>query len=143
MKKEYGDYRICVKAIILKDNKVILMKRSNYESANANQWDLPGGRLGIAEIPQKALIREVFEETGLNVEIETCFDCQYFTFPKSTTEPEETHNIAISFIARYVSGDMKISEEHVLIDWFDIENIPEDLNLWIKKLIKKAKLLGK
>ena len=34
-------------------------------------WEIPGGHLNSGESPEQALIREVLEETGLDVEIIT------------------------------------------------------------------------
>ncbi|MFA4931251.1 MAG: NUDIX hydrolase [Patescibacteria group bacterium] len=56
-----------VKAIIQKEGKFLIIKQ-NFPSGI--YWDLPGGRVHHGESPYDALIREVKEETTLDVKIE-------------------------------------------------------------------------
>ena len=55
-----------VKAVIKKDNKFLVIKKVFGDDVI---WDIPGGRMKYGESPQDALLREVKEETGLDVEI--------------------------------------------------------------------------
>lgn len=52
------------RAIIIKDGKILLMHRNKYGS---QYYTLVGGRIDTNETPEQALVREVKEETGLNV----------------------------------------------------------------------------
>ncbi len=53
-------------AIIEKDNKILLTKR-NIEPFKG-YWCLPGGHIEYFEPAEQAIIREIKEETGLNLE---------------------------------------------------------------------------
>jgi len=55
----------CVGAI-LTDGELILLIRRGHEP-EAGRWSLPGGRIEPGETDQQALVREVREETGLEV----------------------------------------------------------------------------
>jgi len=55
-------YRISVKALILDKEKRFLLTLENK-----GLWELPGGGLGFGEKPHECLIREIKEETGLEV----------------------------------------------------------------------------
>ncbi len=46
--------------------------------------------------------------------------------------------VSIAFLSEYSSGELKKSHEHELVDWFDIQNLPENLTVWVKNLVKKA-----
>ena len=50
-----------MKGVILREGHVLLLRKITGE------WDLPGGRLNIEEMPEQCLIREILEETGLSV----------------------------------------------------------------------------
>ena len=54
-------------AAIIRDEsgKILLVK-----SANADVWSLPAGAIDLGESPAQAVVREVFEETGLKVRAE-------------------------------------------------------------------------
>ena len=55
-------YRISVKALICDDEGRFLLSREDNGG-----WDLPGGGLDHDEDPHLGLMREIFEETGLEV----------------------------------------------------------------------------
>lgn len=59
--------RISVKAIIVKDGKVLLLRKAAYEGNAGNQgkWNTPGGRVEAGEHWEDALRREIKEETGI------------------------------------------------------------------------------
>jgi len=56
-----------VGAVIIHDGKVVLIKR-RYEPL-AGQWSLPGGAVEVGETLEGCVAREMFEETGLEVEV--------------------------------------------------------------------------
>ena len=52
--------------LVLNSNKtkLLLVKRRDYPV-----WVMPGGRVEKGEIPEKTVIREIFEESGFRVKI--------------------------------------------------------------------------
>lgn len=55
-------------AIIENNNRLLFIKRS-VNTSRAGQWCFPGGGIKPMETPAAACLREVMEETGLQVEI--------------------------------------------------------------------------
>jgi 8-oxo-dGTP pyrophosphatase MutT (NUDIX family) len=55
------------KAVIQRRGKVLLVRKSRDDPYQPGKWELPGGRLMVGESPDEALIREVREETGLDI----------------------------------------------------------------------------
>ena len=56
-------------AIIAKDGKVLMVKACR--GLIPGVWDIPGGFINYGESPENSLIREVKEETGLDIEIKS------------------------------------------------------------------------
>ncbi|RXE56888.1 hypothetical protein ABH15_01685 [Methanoculleus taiwanensis] len=59
---------LAVSAVIRnREGKVLLLKRSPDDEINPGKWDLPGGKPDPGETFDRALRREVYEETGMHV----------------------------------------------------------------------------
>ena len=54
-------YRVSTKALIFKDNKILLIMEPD------GRWELPGGGLEVGETFESGLRREIKEEIGVNV----------------------------------------------------------------------------
>src|SRR5688572_3169142 len=58
--------RIAVGAIVIVDDHLLMVQRG--QDPGKGLWSLPGGRVERGEYLEQALVREVREETGLEVE---------------------------------------------------------------------------
>ncbi|MEJ5328459.1 MAG: NUDIX hydrolase, partial [Candidatus Bathyarchaeia archaeon] len=68
MRKEYPERPVVgVGAIILEGGKILLAKRKS--TPGEGKWAVPGGLVELGETVEQAVIREVKEETGLDVAI--------------------------------------------------------------------------
>ena len=56
---------VCVGAVIVDADELLLIKRGR--GVGAGKWSVPGGRVEAGEAMAEALVREVLEETGLEV----------------------------------------------------------------------------
>ncbi len=67
MKREYPERPLVgVGAVIICDGKILLEKRKNLPSKG--KWTIPGGLVDLGESVENAVLREVKEETCLDVE---------------------------------------------------------------------------
>ena len=57
---------IASSGIIIKNKKILLIKRSNYTKVFPGLWACPGGRADSGETPEENVIREVKEETNID-----------------------------------------------------------------------------
>jgi 8-oxo-dGTP diphosphatase len=123
-----------LKAIIVKNGKILILKRSEKEDCFKNQWDLPGGRIKFGEDPKEALKREIKEEAGIRVEI--IRPVRIWTFFE---DRGKTQVVGITMLCKYKSGKVKVGKEHESYRWVkpkEIENY--NINEGIKKDIKEA-----
>lgn len=124
--------QIGVKAIIEKDNKILLIKRSSKYEELENAWDIPGGRLDFGEEPEDGLRREIFEETGLVLDqIKQILDAT------TVFKNEEKQIVRITYLCSVKETDQteKISDEHTSLEWIPKEKL--------KTLVMKDTILKK
>lgn len=98
-------FHITVKGIVVFQNKVLLMKRSRPSSDGLGYWELPGGGLEYGETPNEALLRELKEETGLDIKIIK----PIYTFTKIR---EEYQTVGIGYLCIPTNDQVVISNEH-------------------------------
>jgi mutator protein MutT len=68
MQREYPDNPVLgVGAVIFNNEKVLLVKRG--KEPGYGKWSIPGGAVELGETLKEGLLREIMEETGLQVEI--------------------------------------------------------------------------
>lgn len=109
--------------VVSKDNKILLVR---HKKGNQRYWVLPGGRLEYGETFEECAVRELKEETGLDVEFER------FLFLSEAIAPDRSRHIVNIFIkAKVVGGTMKLGDEPVLagVDFMPLEDL-EKLTLF-------------
>ena len=77
------DQQFClaIHSWIKKDNKYLVTRRSNSDDFMPGFWDTPGGGIDFGENHQHALIREIKEESGLDVKINKLIFCHDILYP--------------------------------------------------------------
>lgn len=124
--------KVAIKAIIEKDGKILILKRSSAEDVYENLWDIPGGRMEFGELPNEAIKREIMEETNLESEIISPFAVWSFM-----AKPD-LQVVGITMIAKYVSGEVKLSKEHTEFRWIDAKEFSKlEADKSLKKEIEK------
>lgn len=110
-----------VKALIVKEGKVLLLREAKYdEGTNEGKWDVPGGRIDPHETLAAALAREVFEESGLTIEAKEVLSVSE-TFP--VIKGVESHIVRIHYRAEYRSGEVVLSQDHDTYEWVDEDGL--------------------
>lgn len=114
-KKELDQNAVAV--IVNEDNKILLLKRSDYEDQwMPSKWALVGGGIDKGEEPEEACKREIQEETGLIVD----------KFVESFKIQRHEDSEETVFAAKYdgdptdVNLDMK---ENVKYGWYDVSEM--------------------
>jgi 8-oxo-dGTP diphosphatase len=90
-----------VGAVIVNDDRVVLIKR-RYEPL-AGRWSLPGGTVEVGETLEECLVREMREETGLDVEVGPVIE----VFDRITRDDSgrvQYHFVLVDYVCRPVGG---------------------------------------
>ncbi len=129
--------------IINKDNKILILQRNKNEDIFPNMWELPSGKREFLEDSEDCLIREIKEETGLDVNIIIPFSIFDYQIEKSGEVRDSTQ---INFLVRVVNEkEVRLSLEHQNFAWISRNEIEQyKLSEATKKVILKAfKLIQK
>jgi len=107
------------------DGKILLLKRSKGKF-NPKKWDLPGGTLEKGETLKEALLREIEEETGLEVEMGEIIGTAEFSKESKNFDEEKR---GLRYLT-YYSGDseIKLSGEHQAHKWLSFDEALEELS---------------
>jgi len=106
-----------ISVVVVDGNKILLVR---HRKGNRQYWVLPGGRLEYGETFQECGVRELKEETGLDVEV------QGFLFLSEAIAPDRSrHIVNIYLCARVTGGTMRIGNEPVLagVDFVPLEEL--------------------
>ena len=116
-----GKVRLGCSAVIFDETreKVLLTER-----ADNKQWCLPSGGVDPGETVEETCIREVYEETGLNVRVTKLVGV--YSDPNRLVEyPDgnKVHVIAMSFEAEIIGGELGLSDETTDFGYFTPEEM--------------------
>jgi len=101
-----------------KDGKFLLAKEK-VESGK-QMWLIPGGSVEFGETIEHAAVREVKEETNLDVEIVRLVD-----FRQSIHVQYDYHSVIFFFHAMPVSDELRLAEEILEARYFTKQEIKE------------------
>ncbi|VEU82663.1 NUDIX hydrolase [Acholeplasma hippikon] len=129
-------------AIIVKYDKILLQQRSDNL-----KWGLHGGSMELGETLEETLIREVKEETNLDI-LSYCFFKNYSGKDFKITYPngDVCYVIDHIYVVDQYKGDLKPQKNEVkTLQWFSFDEIPWDDLMHHNKIILKdfMKSLGK
>jgi ADP-ribose pyrophosphatase YjhB (NUDIX family) len=114
-------FQVFSAAVIFNEHRQILLVKMTYQ--RRYPWGIPGGGLNYGEQPEHAVVREMYEETGMKVEIEKLL------FVKAWIPAR----VGMYYLCRITEGDFQPSDEVSEIGYFSKDNLPavrpEDIGL--------------
>ncbi len=102
-------------AIFNQDGEILLMER-----VDGSGWCLPCGWVDPNEKPIEAAIREVREETGLEIEVKQLVGV-FTQMPSARNGPHTI--IAIAHICEILSGELTLSHEGLALRYWPIDEV--------------------
>jgi 8-oxo-dGTP diphosphatase len=109
-----------VGAIVIKDEKILLVKR--LKAPHKDLWAIPGGSVELGETLQETAEREIHEETGLTIKAGK----PVYTFDlieKDDRGSVRFHFVIVDLYAVYISGDLQAADDAIDAQWFDPEEL--------------------
>lgn len=114
-------FHITVKGIVIYNHKVLILKRVKPSSDGLGYWELPGGGLEYGETPHEALIRELKEETNLDIRILK----PVYTF---TAIRPQYQTVGVGFLSIPTNDHVVISDEHTDFKFVSPDDLLEYLD---------------
>jgi 8-oxo-dGTP diphosphatase len=116
--------RCAVYALIIKEDKILLLLRQNTRWMDG-MYSLPAGHLEKGETIIQALQREVYEEAGIKINGN---DAEFIQV-MHRNEKDNFEYIDFFFVVKKWSGSVKNNEleKAVHIKWFDLDALPENI----------------
>ena len=136
MKRLYPNQPIVgIGALVICEGKILLEKRKS--EPGRGKWSIPGGLVELGESTERAVVREVREETGLEVEKPELFDVV------DNVELDEDgrikyHFVMIDYFVKLRSGVLKASSDAEELKWVPLDEVERyDLTKTFRAFIQK------
>lgn len=121
--------RNSAKAVILHNGQVLLLQAIWNGGLG---YFLPGGGQDPGETLDEAVVREVREETGLNVDVVRLLRVREYIGPRhpAAKDDAETHRVDVIFLCRPVGepgalGGHAEDDEQIGFEWADLTRVPQ------------------
>lgn len=117
--QDYPTAKVDIRGLVLSDQNKILLAR---ESADG-KWSLPGGWADVGYSPTETVVKEVKEETGLDVTVKALlalFDKRFHAHP-----PQPFYVYKLVFLCEPTSSTLAKGFDVLDVQYFAIDNLPE------------------
>ncbi len=114
---------LAVSAAVFRGGRVLIVRRAR--APMIGHFSLPGGVVELGETLAAAVARELEEEVGVAARI-IAFNRHVETIAHEG-DRVRTHFVIASFVARWTSGDARVSDEVDRVDWIDPAGVPPSL----------------
>jgi mutator protein MutT len=109
-----------VGVIIIGQGKILLEKRKN--EPGRGQWSIPGGLVELGESVERTAIREVKEETGLEVENPVHIDV-VDNIDLDEEGKVKYHFVIIDYLVKLKGGSVEASSDAAELRWVPFDDV--------------------
>ena len=119
-----------VGVLVERAGKVLLVRRRQH---GAGSWSTPGGYLDPGETPEACAVREVREETGVEIA-----DPVFLALTNDVFDGGAKHNLTVWMAGQHVRGEGTVAapEETSEVGWFAWDALPSPLYLSLENLLR-------
>jgi mutator protein MutT len=126
-----------VGVVIIRDGKILLERRKN--EPGRGQWSIPGGLVELGESAKETAVREVKEETGLEVESPTLIDV-VDNVTQDINGEVKYHFVILDYFAKLKRGELKAMSDAAELRWVQLNSVENyDLTKTIREFFVKNK----
>ncbi|MGA2249693.1 NUDIX hydrolase [Terracidiphilus sp.] len=104
-----------VGAVVAHENRILLVRRATEPARG--QWSLPGGLIELGEPLERAIVREVEEETGLLVEPVELIELLDRIYREG--ERIRYHYVIADFLCRVTGGELRAASDAAQARWVE------------------------
>ena len=105
--------------LVVQDGRVLLVRRRFEPRAGA--WCIPAGFMEAGETPEQTATRELQEETGLVVQVDTLFGV-YAGF-----DDPRVRAVLILYTGVVTGGELLAGDDAIEVAWFEPHAWPDDI----------------
>lgn len=119
--------KVAAYGVCLRDGRMLLARYVSPDGAHRH-WTLPGGKVGHAEDPYDAVVREVREETGYRVAVERLLgvDSRSRRVDWGTPAGADLHSVGVFYRVRVTGGELRheVGGSTDRAEWFPVADVP-------------------
>jgi len=131
MSREYPDRPfVGVGVVIWRGDELLLIQRG--KEPRRGQWSIPGGMQELGETTREAALREVREETNLDIEVTHMLDV-IDTISRDEDDRVRMQYVLIDFAAEWLGREAIAGSDAMGVRWVRREDLPE-YKLWSETL---------
>ena len=105
-------FRVAVAAMIFDEQGRVLLFKHTYRKF---EWGIPAGSLEYNEQPENAIVREMLEETGMQIRVQELL---------LADSSKQDHHVSLIYLCKIVGGTFRESLEISEMKYFDVNDLP-------------------
>ena len=121
MRRDYPDRPFLgVGAVIVDDNRVLLVRRANPPLQG--EWSIPGGLVETGETTREAVVREVLEETALQVGVTVLVEL-FERILRDNQSRVQYHYVLLDYQCRVLGGEAQAGSDVSEVRWATLDEL--------------------
>jgi len=105
--------------IVVESDAILLVKRAH--PPRIGWWCIPAGFMEWEESPEQTAVRELAEETGLQIELSSLFGIY------SGNDDPRTNALLVLYLGRKVGGTMQAADDALEVRFFSFDDLPGNI----------------
>ena len=105
--------------MVVQDGRILLVKRAH--PPRIGWWCIPAGFMEWEEHPRETAVRELAEETGLEIRLTSTFDIYH------GNDDPRTNAVLILYLGEVVGGELQAADDALDVRYFPLNDLPEKI----------------